>query len=286
MLHILINKYNTTVWIERSAAVFAKHQASIVTEGLLKRIVTGDGKVTKYYYAGAQRVATLAPHGVWCSAGVRKYTIPQPMTVEYFLSDHLGSASITTDTSGAKVSETRYKPWGEIRYAWTSGQSMTPSYMLPSYTFTGQYSYMDDPTTTGTGEGFGLMFYNARMYDPVLGRFTGADTVVPGGVQGFDRYAYVNNSPVNFVDPSGHKCVGQQLECVDDIGTPINGSKEYKDDPVQLTIRGKRGNGQQMKDVYERLFTMCGSENDAWWNPDCFDLKLNIKTVFDYGDVI
>jgi len=63
---------------------------------------------------------------------------------------------------------------------------------------------MDDPSTTTVTEGFGLMFYNARMYDPALGRFTSADSVIPGGAQGLDRYAYVNNSPVNFTDPSGH----------------------------------------------------------------------------------
>jgi RHS repeat-associated protein len=52
--------------------------------------------------------------------------------------------------------------------------------------------------------GFGLMFYNARWYDPMTGRFAQADTIVPGGVQGLDRYAYVNNSPVNYVDTTGH----------------------------------------------------------------------------------
>lgn len=62
---------------------------------------------------------------------------------------------------------------------------------------------MDDLSTPAT-EGFGLMFYNARFYDPALGRFTSADTIIPGGVQGLDRYAYVNNSPINYVDPSGH----------------------------------------------------------------------------------
>jgi hypothetical protein len=85
-------------------------------------------QVTKYYYAGAQRVA------------MRKYTIPQPMTVEYFLSDHLGSTSITTDSNGAKVSEMRYTAWGEVRYSWTSGQSTTPAYSLLEYNYTGQYS--------------------------------------------------------------------------------------------------------------------------------------------------
>ncbi|MBI5823365.1 MAG: RHS repeat-associated core domain-containing protein [Chloroflexi bacterium] len=99
----------------------------------------------------------------------------------------------------------RYKPWGEVRYSWTNDTlNANPAYALTKYTFTGQYSHMDDPSTP-TSEGFGLMHYGARMYDPALGRFTSADTIVPGGVQGYDRYAYVNNSPVNYVDPSGHE---------------------------------------------------------------------------------
>jgi RHS repeat-associated protein len=93
---------------------------------------------------------------------------------------------------------------GEVRYT-------TASSTLPTrYTFTGQRSYMDDITTAGITEGFGLMFYNARWYDPALGRMAQADSIIPGGVQGLDRYAYVNNSPVNFTDPSGHKI------CTDD----------------------------------------------------------------------
>lgn len=149
-------------------------------------------QVTKYYFAGMTRIA------------VRKYTIPQSMNVEYFLGDHLGSTSITTDSTGAKVSEMRYKPWGEIRYSWTANPSTAPAYKLTDYTFTGQFSHIDDPSTPEVTEGFGLMFYNARWYDPVIGRFAQADTVVPPGIQGLDRYAYVNNSPIMYVDPSGH----------------------------------------------------------------------------------
>lgn len=70
---------------------------------------------------------------------------------------------------------------------------------------------MDDPTTSGPPEGFGLMFYceaslwdNARWYDPAIGRFTQADSIVPPGVQGLDRYAYVNNNPLQYTDPTGH----------------------------------------------------------------------------------
>jgi len=137
---------------------------------------------------------------------MRKYTIPSSMAVEYLLGDHLGSTSITTDANGAKVSEMRYKPWGELRYTWTSAPTTTPAYRLANYTFTGQYSYLDDPTTAAVTEGFGLMFYNARWYDPSLGRFAQADSIIPPqqGVQAWDRFAYTNNSSVNYGDPSGH----------------------------------------------------------------------------------
>ncbi|MEW6285400.1 MAG: RHS repeat-associated core domain-containing protein [Chloroflexota bacterium] len=98
----------------------------------------------------------------------------------------------------------RHEPWGEVRYAWTASLTTTPAYRLADYTFTGQYSYMDDPSTAGVTEGFGLMFYNARWYDPVSGRFAQADTVTPNNTQGLDRFAYVFNNPLVYVDPSGH----------------------------------------------------------------------------------
>ncbi len=155
--------------------------------------MTNGSEITKYYFAGSTRVA------------MRKYTVPQSTSVEYFLTDHLDSTSITLDSNGAKASEMRYKAWGEPRYTWTATQTTTPGYKLPIYTYTGQASYiMDDPTTGGVTEGFGLMFYNARVYDPSLGRFAQADSIVPAGVQGLDRYEYVNNNPLRYIDQDGH----------------------------------------------------------------------------------
>lgn len=59
------------------------------------------------------------------------------------------------------------------------------------------------------------MFYNARWYDPYLGRMAQADTIVPAGVQGLDRYAYSNNNPLNYTDPSGHCAlrIGHSYKC-------------------------------------------------------------------------
>ena len=51
------------------------------------------------------------------------------------------------------------------------------------------------------------MFFNARWMDPSLGRFTQPDFIVPTqtqGTQAWDRYAFVNNNPVRYNDPTGH----------------------------------------------------------------------------------
>jgi len=126
--------------------------------------------VTKYYLGGAFRI-----NGA----------------VYYALGDQLGSTNLVTDSAGAKVSELRYTAWGEVRF--------TDGTILTDKTYTGQRSNVAD---------FGLMFYNARWYDAALGRFVQADTIVPEGIQGYDRYAYTNNNPVSHSDPSGH-CTGK-----------------------------------------------------------------------------
>jgi hypothetical protein len=50
------------------------------------------------------------------------------------------------------------------------------------------------------------MDYRARFYSPGLGRFTQPDSVVaqPGNPQSLNRYSYAYNSPIQYVDPSGH----------------------------------------------------------------------------------
>jgi RHS repeat-associated protein len=88
-----------------------------------------------------------------------------------------------------------------VRY--TSANSTLPT----RYAFTGQYSYVNDEATDLGGSAFGLMYFGARFYDPALGRFSSADTIIPEqsqGVQAWDRYAFVNNNPVRYNDPTGH----------------------------------------------------------------------------------
>ncbi|MBC7251432.1 MAG: RHS repeat-associated core domain-containing protein [Anaerolineae bacterium] len=66
----------------------------------------------------------------------------------------------------------------------------------------------------------GLYDYRARYYDPALGRFVSADTVVPnpGDPQDLNRYAYVRNNPLRYTDPSGYCIPG--VNCPDDPPKP------------------------------------------------------------------
>jgi RHS repeat-associated protein len=130
--------------------------------------------MVKYYYAAGVRVAM-------------RVGANNPY---FLLLDHLGSTHKVVDSSGAALTGLYYKAWGESRYA-------TGSLNLTSFKFTGQREESV----------LGLYFYLSRWYDSSLGRFLSADSIIPlstQGVQAWDRFAYANNNPVRFNDPSGH----------------------------------------------------------------------------------
>jgi RHS repeat-associated protein len=85
--------------------------------------------------------------------------------------DHLGSTTLILDTlSPPNVVQRQYsKPYGET--AWQYTASSTGGASLTNIGYTGQRT--DEDST-------GLMFYNARMYDPVLARFVSPDSIVHG----------------------------------------------------------------------------------------------------------
>jgi RHS repeat-associated protein len=123
-------------------------------------------------------------------------------TVSFLHRDHLASVRAVTKmdgtgvpasglplTGGADIVEeqSRYAAFGEPKVVNTNSK-ITKGYI-------GERA---DPET-------GLMYLNARYYDPALARFISPDDWDPtlAGV-GTNRYAYSGNDPVNKSDPSGH----------------------------------------------------------------------------------
>jgi len=167
-----------------------------------------DGKTTKYVFAGSQRIASIdrtpqqqaalrEPKRWWAKAWTSLLAfldIPVAEaagvpTIRFYHTDHLGSSNVITDATGAVVELAEYTPYGSLTHH--EGSTSVPQQ------FTGQR--LDAST--------GLYYYHARYYDPDLGRFIQADPIVPvpGDPQALNRYSYVRNNPVNFVDPSGYK---------------------------------------------------------------------------------
>ncbi|MCP3943326.1 MAG: hypothetical protein GY710_17825 [Desulfobacteraceae bacterium] len=128
-------------------------------------------ETTRFIFAGNMRVAQ-AKNGV----------------THYFHKDHLGSSTAMSDDSGATLETSEYLPYG--------GQRSHTGSNISNYRFTDQEL---DPES-------GLYNYNARLYDPVIGKFITADIIVPDPTnpQTLNRYSYCGNNPLIYVDPSGH----------------------------------------------------------------------------------
>ena len=116
----------------------------------------------------------------------------------YLHPDLLGSPVSSTNTAGGINWEEHYTPFGE---KWESSSANNDQ-----MSFTG---HIADSAT-------GLTYMQARYYDPVIGRFLSNDPVIlqehmngAQGLQGFNRYAYVNNNPYKYTDPNGEAaCAG------------------------------------------------------------------------------
>ena len=124
------------------------------------------GVSTKYIYLAGALVA--------------KQTVSQ---VQWIHVDHQGSTQAISNDQGAVVQRNSYAAYGELT---TTSDKEARGY-------TGER--LDET---------GLIYLNARYYDPVLGRFISPDPTVPtADAVGLNRYAYAANNPISFTDTDG-----------------------------------------------------------------------------------
>jgi RHS repeat-associated protein len=143
--------------------------------------------------------------------GVRVLHSDSSVTTRYFHTDNLGSIAVITNESGAVVERDSYDAWGKRRFPTGADD---PSGSLTSQTtrgFTGQEELAD----------VGLVHLNGRVYDPLIGRMMSADPTVPDAMNGqaWNRYSYVANNPLAFIDPNGYSWLSSFFHA---IGTFFN----------------------------------------------------------------
>lgn len=115
----------------------------------------------------------------------------------YICRDYLGSITLITDASGNSVQELSYDAWGNLRDPLT--YQVYACGKAPELFLGRGYTGHEHLST------FGLINMNARLYDPVLGRFLSPDPYVqmPDNLQSFNRYTYGMNNPLLYTDPDG-----------------------------------------------------------------------------------
>ena len=123
----------------------------------------------------------------------------------YLTVDHLGSTRLVTDAQGAVKRRTDYHAFGwEINPGYGNRSSVT------GYAATDEFN----PKFTGKERdyesGLNLDYFGARYLASAQGRWTSPDPYLgsmrPEIPQSFNRYAYVLNSPTNYIDPDGYDC--------------------------------------------------------------------------------
>lgn len=136
-------------------------------QGQLIEEIAQDGSRTDYIYLNGQPLAKIDSTGT-----------------SYIHTDHLGTPTMMTDGTAAKIWEIESRPFGDN--ATVSGTATL------NIRFPGQYADVES----------GLNYNYYRDYNPSVGRYLEADPI--GITQGENHlFGYVQNSPVRFIDPKG-----------------------------------------------------------------------------------
>lgn len=145
--------------------------------------------VTRYYTHGGQVVAMRE--------GTTKIT--------WLANDHQGTAQIAINRDTMAVDRRRQLPFGAPRGGVAS--------------FPGERGFVGGTIDASTG----LVQLGARQYDAAVGRFISVDPILDTqDPQQWNGYAYSNNSPITFSDPTGLLAMG----CVMDGPCGTHGAKE------------------------------------------------------------
>lgn len=167
--------------------------------------VNNQNELTRYYLGGNYEIdESLGSVKEKLYLGGGYYDAPavlikegNRLSVFFIHRDYLGSILQIADAQGNVVEENSFDAWGRLRNPATQtvhAPGTEPELMLDRG-FTG-HEHLSF---------FGLINMNARLYDPVLGRFLSPDPYVQvlDFTQSYNRYMYAMNNPLCYVDRNG-----------------------------------------------------------------------------------
>lgn len=114
--------------------------------------------------------------------------------------DAIGSAAVMADATGSPTDTWRWRAYGELQDH--TGSTETP------YQFIGRAGYQAEAETD-------LYKTDDRYYEQATGRWLSCDN--PAWTDDYNPYRYVQNDPVNNIDPSGRELICDSREAADQI---------------------------------------------------------------------
>ncbi|WP_338263266.1 RHS repeat-associated core domain-containing protein [Corallococcus caeni] len=174
------------------------------------RVVKSDSSGESTFYVGGLFEERRAPNGAmsrvfnvlgdagtvaqlaWATDALGNASAPK---TTYLHTDALGSVATLSDEMGGVTEQLRYEPFGGRRLAQSLANPVVRGTSGVRQGFTGHEHE----------EELGLINMKGRIYEPSLGRFLSPDRLLPGQApsQALNRYSYVLNNPLKYVDPSG-----------------------------------------------------------------------------------
>ncbi|MFE0802204.1 RHS repeat-associated core domain-containing protein [Streptomyces sp. NPDC058812] len=185
---------------------------------LLIRRAKGDGDTV--LYLGGTEVRLTVKGTTKTLSGTRSYTAngqniavrtavsgTSGSKLSFLAADHHGTSSVALDATTYAVTKRFTSPFGESRGAAVSS-------------WPDDKGFLGKPADKDTG----LTHVGAREYDPAIGQFLSVDPVLSlDAHQSMNGYAYADNSPVTFSDPTGLKKNGGLGGLLGLIGAAIGG---------------------------------------------------------------
>ena len=251
------------------------HRASYQYNSRAQRIAkkTASGKTTHYLYENNRLSAEINEQG-----RVQRqylYLDHHPIAIlelgqNYAVhTNHLGAPIAVTDQNQTLIWQARYAPFGQAEVDEDpdgNGIAFTLNLRLP-----GQYC----------DEESGLHYNHHRYYDPIACRYISSDPL--GLAAGPNTYAYVENDPVNHIDPTGLLLFA--FDGTDNSDKNVPGRQTtvyqfreaYRGDPRELNTRVHPGDPERVNWYY---MTGAGRHDErSSFNAGTFD-QVNLDIAF------
>jgi RHS repeat-associated protein len=224
------NLRNRLVEVKQGSAVLAEYLYDPFGRRVKKTV---SGTVTHYHYDQQGRLLSETTDS---GAALRDYVYQNDNLVAlklygaqagiyYVINDHLGTPQQIVNSTGVVVWKAAYLPFGKAQ--------ILVETITNNIRFKGQY--FDAET--------GLHYNWHRYYKPSTGRYLTPDPIGLAG--GLNLFSYVQNDPVNYIDPEGLSPAGAFIKLSKKLYGKVMRPAAGKD--ARVKIYDKNGNYQNAK---------------------------------------